>query len=160
MKSYRFSNLTVRSYPTPADVANPWIYGGVQLVINVSERPYSKEIADAFKAKGIEFHHFPLVEEGPDMGLENIRKAVSKLIEGDREGKKMIMHCVGGNNRSRTVAECFALAKIGTQYEDEYKGHVNHLAYNCAEGHLPPLEEMERIFNAPVAREGGEFLTR
>ena len=148
MKSYPFANLTVRPYPTLADIANPWIFGGAQVVVNVSEKPYPKDIAAAMVAKGIETYHFPLVEEGPDMGLTNIEAAVKVLLEADLQGKKTILHCIGGNNRSRTVAECFALAKTGTQFEDEYKGHVNHLAYNCAEGHLKPIEEMIEKFTS------------
>ena len=89
--------------------------------------------------------HFPLVEEGPDMGLENILAAVRELMKADAAGEKVILHCSFGNNRSRTVAEAFHFKKMGFQLEDEYKGYPNHLAYNCGEGHLPPLSEIEQL---------------
>ena len=85
--------------------------------------------------------------QGPDMGLENILAAVRELMKADAAGEKVILHCSFGNNRSRTVAEAFHFKRMGFQLEDEYKGYSNHLAYTCGEGHLPPLEEMERILS-------------
>lgn len=55
----------------------------------------------------------------------------------------MIVHCDFGNNRSRSFVEAFHYMVIGRQLEDEYKGEINHLAYNCKAGHLPPMEELE-----------------
>ena len=145
MKNYSFSNLTVRPFPTISDLNNPWIFGGVQVLINVSGHEYPKDVIKAIEAKGIRWYHFPLVEEGPDMGLENILAAVRKLMKADAAGEKVILHCSFGNNRSRTVAEAFHFKKMEFQLEDEYKGYSNHLAYNCGEGHLPKLEDMEQL---------------
>ena len=145
MKNYSFSNLTVRSFPTIADLNNPWIFGGVRVIINVSDWIYPEQILKAIEAKGIHWYHFPLVEEDPDMGLENILAAVRELMKADAADEKVILHCSFGNNRSRTVAEAFHFKKMGFQLEDEYKGYPNHLAYNCGEGHLPTLEEVERL---------------
>ena len=77
------------------------------------------------------------------MGLENILAAVRELMKADATGEKVILHCSFGNNRSRTVAEAFHFKKMGFQLEDEYKGYLNHLAYNCGEGHLPPMAKMK-----------------
>jgi hypothetical protein len=33
---------------------------------------------------------------------------------------------------------------MGYHFEDEYKGCLNHLIYNCETGHLPPLDDVER----------------
>ena len=79
------------------------------------------------------------------MGLENILRAVHILEKADAEGVPVIVHCGFGNNRSRVVVECFYYRKTGFQLKDEYKGTVNHLAYNCGIGLLPPVEEVERM---------------
>ena len=46
---------------------------------------------------------------------------------------------------SRGVCTCFkyAMEKMGFHLEDEYKGCLNHLIYNCEAGHLPPLSDVE-----------------
>jgi len=144
MKSYSFSKLVVRSFPTVCDINNPYIFtSDVRVIVNVSEHPYTSEIASLLEARGIRTYFFPLVEEGPDMGLENLLSAVRVLTKEDGEGNKVILHCMGGNNRSRTVAEAFCFHKTGEHFEDEYKGYFNHLLYNSANGHLPCREELE-----------------
>lgn len=146
MKAYSFSKLVVRGYPTSNDINNPYIYSSdVRVVINVSEQEYTKEISSLFAARGIRTYFFPLTEEGPDMGLENIISAVEQLSQEDKAGNKVILHCMCGNNRSRTVAEAFYFHKSGEQFEDEYKGFKNHLLYNSANGHLPSIIELESI---------------
>ena len=72
------------------------------------------------------------------MDVNAILQAVAKLAEYDKDGTPIIVHCMGGNNRSRTVVEAFYFAKLGTHLEDEYKGYPNHLLFNCGEGFLPP----------------------
>lgn len=143
MKNYSFSILAVRPFPTIADLNNPWIFGCIHVIINVSDHEYPKDILKAIEAKGIRWFHFPLVEEGPDMGLENILAAVLELMKADATGEKAILHCSSGNNRSKTVAEAFHFKKMGFQLEDDYRGYLNHLAYNCGEGHLPPMDKMK-----------------
>ena len=81
------------------------------------------------------------------MGLENILATVRELMKADTTGEKVILHCAFGNNRSRTVAEAFHFKKMGFELEDEYKGYKNHLEYNCGEGHLPPISEVERLIS-------------
>ena len=145
MKYYSFANLIVRPFPTMADLINPWIFGGVQVLINVSGHEYTKDLLKVIEAKGIRWYFFPLKEEVTDMGLENILSAVRELVKADAAGEKVILHCSCGNNRSRTVAEAFHFKKMGYHLEDEYKGYPNHLAYNCGEGHLPRLSEIEEL---------------
>jgi len=147
MKSYSFANLTVRGFPTELDMNNPWIYGSVQVMVNVCEHEYPPEILKIIRERGIECYNFPLQEDVPDMGLENILKAVDILDAVDKEGKKILLHCSFGNNRSRTVAECFHFMRTGVQLEDEYKGYLNHLVFNCENGHLPALTEVEDLLS-------------
>ena len=110
--------------------------------MNVSQK-YKAEIVDAIKQKGIEYFHFPLDEEVPDIGWENIKKAVKTLMHYDNTDKHILVHCDGGNHRSRLVVEAFHYAKLGTHFIDEYKGYDNHLIYDCKSGYLLPLDEVE-----------------
>ena len=135
---YEFANIEVRPFLTLADVNNRWIFGDTKYVINMCTFR-EPEIIDAILAKGATFDWFP-TEERP-MDVEMILKAVSKLIEYNKDGGHIIIHCMGGNNRSRSVVEAFHYLKTETQFDDEYKGYPNHLLYNCGEGYLPPFEE-------------------
>lgn len=143
MKAYKFAKISVRPYPNMCDVNNKWIFTPeIGVVINVSQK-YKTEIVDAIKQRGIEYFHFPLDEEVPDIGWENIKKAVKVLFEYDNTDKHILVHCDGGNHRSRLVVEAFHYAKLGTHFPDEYKGYENHLIYDCKSGYLLPLEEVE-----------------
>ena len=117
----------------------------VKVIINVSGHEYPKEIASVLTSRGIKMYSFPLVEDGPDMGLENILSAIRILKDTDAAGEKVVLHCTCGNNRSRSVAEAFYYAKTGELFEDEYKGYQNHLVYNCETGHLPDLAIMHEL---------------
>lgn len=125
------------------DVNNNWIFTPeIGVVVNVSQK-YKAEIVDAIKQKGIEYYHFPLDEEVPDIGWENIKKAVKTLMYYDNTDKHILVHCDGGNHRSRLVVEAFHYAKVDTHFIDEYKGYDNHLIYDCKSGYLLPLDEVE-----------------
>ena len=143
MRYKKFAKITVRPYPNMCDVNNKWIFTPeIGVVINVSQK-YKAEIVDAIKQKGIEYFHFPLDEEVPDIGWENIKKAVKTLMHYDNTEKHILVHCDGGNHRSRLVVEAFHYAKLGTHFIDEYKGYDNHLIYDCKSGYLLPLKEVE-----------------
>ena len=145
MKTYDFARIQARSFPTAAELKNPYIYGHVRYVLNVSDVKYPEEIEKRLNEMGIQTYYLPLVETGTDMGLENILKAVRILEEADAEKAPVIVHCGFGNNRSRVVVECFHFRKMGFQLEDEYKGALNHLVYNCGIGLLPAIEDVERM---------------
>ena len=146
MKAYSFAKLVVRGYPTMNDLRNPYIYTkDIKTIINVSEQAYPKDIAEEFARRGIKSYHFPLVEEGSDMGVDNIMAALRILAGADKAGEKVILHCDCGNNRSRTVAEAFHFLKTGEQLEDQYKSYRNHLLYNMATGHLPNISILENL---------------
>ena len=145
MKKYKFANITVRPYPNICDVVNKWIFTPeIGAVVNVSQK-YKADIADAIRQKGIEYFHFPLKEEVADIGWENIKKAVKILWIYDNTDKHILVHCDGGNHRSRLVVEAFYFAKFGTHLIDEYKGYENHLIYDCSAGYLPPLNVVEDV---------------
>ena len=143
MKSYQFARVSAMGIPTVYDVENMFIFGEVVHLINVSGHKPTKKIQAALRVHGVTVYDLPLVENGPDMGFENILKAVGILMEADRHDEKAIVHCTCGNNRSRTVVEAFHYAKTGTHLPDEYKGEFNHLLYNAHNGHLPERTILE-----------------
>ena len=69
---------------------------------------------------------------------------MAELYQAYEDGKKIIVHCDFGNNRSRTLVEAFYYHLFGKHMEDEYKGEINHLVYNSKVGHLPPMEDLEK----------------
>lgn len=141
MIKYDFAPITARPFPTLLDVRNPWIISkSVKHIINVSTKE-DPEIKAAIAARGISYTWLP-TEEKP-MNMPNIFKAVRLLREYDAAGEHTVIHCIGGNNRSRTVVEAYYFAKTRTHLNDEYMGYQNHLIYNCKAGYLPALEQME-----------------
>lgn len=142
---YTFANITARPFLTLNDAYNKWIFtDSTKHVIDVCMYR-EPEVIDLIQSKGATFDWFP-TDERP-MDLDMILKAVAKLIEYDRDGSHIIVHCLHGNNRSRTVVEAFHFAKLGFHFEDEYKGFTNHLVWNCASGYWPPLSEMEKLLS-------------
>jgi len=119
-----------------AELRNPYIFGGVKVLINVSTKKYPIRFRWELRRMGIKWYHFPM-EEIPDMGVDSLLKAVKVLEDSDRSGEKVILHCMCGNNRSRTVAEAYHFRKYGTHQDDEYRNEPNHLLYNCRAGNLP-----------------------
>lgn len=142
MKNYDFANITVRPFLKLSDVNNPYIFGETKHIINMCDYR-EPEVIDLIRSKGATFDWFP-TEEQP-MDVNAILQAVAKLAEYDKDGTPIIVHCMGGNNRSRTVVEAYHFAKTGTHLEDMYRGYMNHLHYNCESGYLPPLKEMEQL---------------
>ncbi len=144
MKTYRFAPIAAREYPTLSILDNPYVWGGVGFCLNVSEKPYSPEILEALKGKGIEWRHIPVSETDFSVSWAGaLHYGIRELAEAHSDGKMVIVHCDFGNNRSRTFIEAFHLFLTGKELLDEYKGEINHLAYNCRIGHLASLEEEE-----------------
>ena len=83
-------------------------------------------------------------------GVNAILKAVKTLCQYDCGGSHVLVHCMGENNRSRTVVEAFYFTKCRQHFDDEYKGCKNHLIWNCEQGYLPPLTEMENMLRMVV----------
>lgn len=148
MRKYDFANIIVRPFPTKSDVSNPYIFGGIKCVINVSEKE-DTYLTDYYKSHSITYHHFPIKECVPDMGWSNILKCVKIIIHNVRNDIPTIVHCIGGNNRSPLAVECAFFALYGCHLTDEYNGAKNHLQYNVEQGYLPlTLQEIERELNS------------
>lgn len=153
MKKYDFANVIVRPFPTISDVSNPYIFGGIKSVINVSEKEDARILA-YYKTHSITYHHLPIKEYVSDMGWSNIMKCTKIIVDNIRNDIPTIVHCIGGNNRSPLVVECAFYALYGYHLIDEYKGAKNHLVYNVEQGYLPlTLQEIERKLKSLTLRE-------
>ena len=148
MKSYTFAPISAREYPTVKILDNPYIWGGVQLCINVSEKPYSPELMLAMRKKGISWFGCSVSEEEGEDWFSALKMGLRFLLTGYLSSMKMVVHCDFGNNRSRTFVEALYYVLKGEQFPDEYKGEYNHLIYNSKQGHLPPVEKLEEFLNA------------
>ncbi len=150
MRSYSFAPIAAREYPSVRILDHPYIWGGVQFCINVSEEPYPPELVDAMKEHNIEWIHLPVSEDLGSDWTKALETALPKMYEAYKAGKRQVVHCDFGNNRSRTFIEAFYFLLKGEQFQDEYKGEVNHLIYNCKRGHLPSLKETDNIITELV----------
>ena len=140
---YTFANITARGFMTLDEINNPCIFtDSTKHVINVCTYR-EPEVVDLILSKGATFDWFPTDERPMDLNI--VLQAIAKLAEYDRDGSHIIVHCLHGNNRSRTVVEAYHFAKLGFHFEDECKGCKNHLIWNCEQGYLPPLPEMEKL---------------
>ena len=158
MKTYSFAPISAREYPTIALLDNPYIWGGVKYCVNVSEKPYPEEIVSAMKEKGIYWIHCPVSEDEGTRWDESLDTALRALYKAVYHWEnKVVVHCDWGNNRSRSFIEALAFLLTGKHIEDEYHGEINHLAYNCKIGHLPPLGELERRIVDIKAEEDAEW---
>lgn len=150
MKIYSFAPISACEYPTIKLLDHPYIWGGVQFCVNVSEKPYSPELIEAMAAHGIEWVHCPVSEDDSADWLESFATALPKMYRACKAGKKQVVHCDLGNNRSRAFVEALYFAVVRKEYADPYKGADNHLEYNCIQGHLPEIGEIERRIRAMI----------
>ena len=140
MKRYSFAPVQARPFPTLHELDNPWIFGNVRSIINVSERT-SEALITEYERRGIAYHHFPLSEETDDIGWANLLLAVDVLRNNILHNVPTIVHCMCGNHRSRLVVEATHYSLTGQHLEDPYKGAPNHLLYNLEHGHFPLTRE-------------------
>ena len=140
MRIYDFANITVRPFLKLSDVNDPYIFGETKHVISMCDYR-EPEVIELIKSKGATFDWFP-TEEQP-MDLRMVLQAVAKLGIYAMDGSPIIVHCMDGNNRSRTVVEAYYFSQYLKHYEDEYKGYKNHLIYNCGNGYLESLKKMQ-----------------
>ena len=137
MKSYSFSKVSARGYLTEADYNNKYIITeDLKMIINVSGKDFEKP-AEFFQERDIKTKFLPLTEKNGDMGYH-------KILEAVKQGKRCIVGCAFGVNRSRTVIEAVHYAKMGFHFEDDYDGFINHLVCNCETGCLPSLSQVEQ----------------
>ena len=144
MKLYSFAPISACEFPTVRLLDHPYIWGGVQFSLNVSEKEYSPELKAAMASHGIDWAWCKVSEDDGAQWWDSLYCGMILLDEAYKAGKKIVVHCDWGNNRSRSFIEAFHYMITGEQLKDEYKGEYNHLEYNCKVGHLPSIYETER----------------
>jgi hypothetical protein len=145
MRNYSFAPISAREYPTVRLLDNPYIWGGVQFCVNVSEKAYSYDLSQALKQHGIDWIFCPVSEEEGEQWLDSLVLALPKMLVAYKSGLKQVVHCDFGNNRSRSFVEALYYCLHNEHFQDEYKDEINHLVYNCTIKHLPPLAETEEV---------------
>lgn len=152
MKLYSFAPIAAREYPTIALLDNPYIWGEVRFCVNVSEKPYPVNLVRAMAERGIDWIFCPTSEDEGAQWLDSLITALPRMLYAYQNGQKQIVHCDFGNNRSRTFVEALYFLLNNEHLADEYKDEFNHLAYNCAIKHLPPLAETEEVIQSIANR--------
>lgn len=145
MKSYTFAPIAAHEYPTIALLDNPYIRGGVSFCVNVSEKPYPVELAKALVDHGIDWIYCPISEELSAQWSDALMAALPKKLDAYKMGQKQVVHCDFGNNRSRSFVKAQYYCLHNEHFQDEYKGEINHRAYNFNLHDLPDLTKTETL---------------
>ncbi len=142
MKSWFTRNVRIRSMLALSDLQNKWIMEGVSCIVNVSS-DFNEEIYTLLVQKAIPYFWFPMSETNDNMGLHSIYGALKVLQTYIEQKKSVIIHCFGGNNRSRVVYESLYYLNFKS-WPVDVDGTCKVLQ-NCSEGHLPNIEEYEQF---------------
>lgn len=132
-KDWFAKNVRVRSFVNNADLQNKWIMEGVKCVVNVSS-DYDESVCTQLRQMGIAYFWFPMSEQNEDMGLHSIYGALKVLQPYIDRKDAVIMHCFGGNNRSKVIYESLFYLNFGSWPNNN---SVSKTEINCMEGHIP-----------------------
>lgn len=133
-------NLTVYMFPyTQNQWFDPKKY---DVVINVSDEWY-QDIEDKLVENGLKTYWFPMNECKSDIGTNSIYGAMVILLEAERKGKRVYLHCHAGVNRSRTVQAAYYFMRTNTHFEHIGRSCINMMVANCNSRYLPPKAEFE-----------------
>ena len=83
-----------------------------RVVVNVSDDPMWDN-AEWYRENGIEYHWIPMGDCTP-LGLQSIYAAMMVMYRAEHRGKKLLLHCAAGVNRSQTVLDCYHYMRFGT----------------------------------------------
>lgn len=134
-KDWFVSNVHVRSFIKPNDLQNKWIMDGIECVVNVSS-DFNEEVSNYLRQKNIAYYWFPMSEQNKNMGLHSIYGALKVLQPYVDRKEPIIIHCFGGNNRSKVIFESLYYLNFGSWPN----GAVDcKTLTNCESGHLPPI---------------------
>lgn len=132
-KDWFAKNVRVRSFVNISDIQNKWIMEGVKCVVNVSS-DYDEAVCTQLCQMGVAYFWFPMSEQNEDMGIHSIYGALKVLqLYIDRKDA-VIIHCFGGNNRSKVVYEALYYLNFGSWPNNSSDCKTRT---NCKEGHLP-----------------------
>ena len=87
---------------------------GIKAVISLTEDPIPEEL---IKGLGLECYHVPMRNhEMPDE--ETLERAVGLITGLTSSGKKVLVHCAGGQGRTGTVLAAYLILKDGMSAEE------------------------------------------
>ena len=132
-KDWFAKNVRVRSFVNNADLQNKWIMEGVKCVVNVSS-DYDEAVCTQLLQMGIAYFWFPMSEQNENMGLHSIYGALKVLQPYIDRKDAVIIHCFGGNNRSKVIYESLFYLNFDS-WPNNNSDSKNEI--NCMEGHLP-----------------------
>ncbi|MCM1450914.1 MAG: hypothetical protein NC102_01470 [Clostridium sp.] len=131
-KDWFIKNVHVRSFLKPADLQNKWIIDGIKCVVNVSS-DQDEEVSHELQKRGIAYYWFPMLEQNEDMGLHSIYGALKVLQTFIDRKDSVIIHCFGGNNRSKVIFESSFYLNFCSWPNDDVNCKT---LTNCLTGHL------------------------
>jgi protein tyrosine phosphatase (PTP) superfamily phosphohydrolase (DUF442 family) len=112
---------------------------GIRTIVDLTEAEFmpegkvkEREIA---AEKGIKLLNFPLVGDGTG-DVEQYAKAVAAVIECERKGEPVLVHCAAGTYRTGGVVACFRILYQGWSMEDAMKESEDY-NWNPEERKLP-----------------------
>ena len=154
--------LTVGKYPmvqSGDDISN---YKEYDVFVNVSDEWYP-DIDNQLRFEcTANTHWFPMGERGHDNGINSIYGACYILHLAELAGLRVYLHCHAGKHRSRVIQAAYHFMRSNSHYDGyEYNGFDTPLHYDCSEGDLPPLKEMESFLgrmSKAVKRIPGRFV--
>jgi protein-tyrosine phosphatase len=116
---------------------------GIRRIVDLTEAEFmpegkikEREIA---KEKGIEVLNFPLVGDGTG-DVELYAKAVAAVIESERRGESVLVHCAAGTYRTGGVVACFRILYQGWTI-DEAMRECEDYNWNPEERKMPEYLE-------------------
>lgn len=141
------SSLKISCYPTLTDFSKIGMYGQYDVVINVSDE-FHFDYSSAVRGTGKDYYWFPMGEMSSDMGMSSLFGSLVVLYKAFNGGKKVILHCHAGSNRSPTVANAF-IFMMTMEHRDVETWRSNGVRkYNRliqnATIHLPDIEILEK----------------
>ena len=153
-KEWFETRLEVGPYPmiNSEDKAD---YNSFDIVVNVSDEFYPDIDARLRSEFGCVTHWFPMNETGHDNGVNSIYGACWVLRLSESAGMSAYLHCHAGRHRSRVVQAAYHFMRSNSHFGGfAFEGYDTALHYDCANGYLPPLCEME-AFLGKVAKYAG-----
>lgn len=85
-------------------------FDAVVVLVEEHELPYS---LDEWEKRGLEFLHSPPIPDFTAPSVEQLLEILRWIEERVREGKKVLIHCMGGLGRSGTVAVAWLMYSRG-----------------------------------------------
>lgn len=145
--------ITVSPHPTLKKKVSLEVLLSYNIVINVSDHLDSK-LHSILGQNGVQSYWLPL-GEAYGLALENIFAAMMILLSAEKDSQRVLLHCVAGRNRSKTIEDCYKYMTTGEYTED------SAMMLNVKDGQLPGIFRLElflqkclEVYKAPEVASG------